>query len=501
MSGGLLPVMLSALAAASSGLRGGGFCRFVVTRDDSALETHMELSSESMGRLSFGFDPAVESLEIVSSSVVRPGGESPLPSWALDTLSGTGGWPLAACAVFPPGAAGRLVVERRSWDRITRLCPSAVLFPPLPSCSVEVVVEGGREDVSWSGEGYSRSFRGRDLVLRAGPQAGPVAVSWAPGWGDLRDAMLSQADSVLALRPPAGVREAAIEAGAAGADPVAGIRRLRTILCNSIEMTSAPRPLGSVRPLADILSTREADALEAAVIFSAICSGMGIPCSVVPASAAPRGIPVAADWDRVLVRMDLPGGRVFAEPSALLVPALFVAGADSLLILGEDGPEPLPSFRIDPDICSENWDISASGRFHLRVSSSGAFDPSIRRRLAGLSEARAAASVSSWLWRGGFTAAVDSVAAGDLYDLAVPACFDLWGSLPPSEGGYIVLPGLAWDAIPGGTVRRAWTIPAGGAAYPADLAASPDRDGRVVLSDTLPVPVSRLVRIEDPPGR
>jgi hypothetical protein len=495
----VLPSILALLHA--SAFATVSVCSVTVEQEEHGLEVSTEIEGIDPGKYSFGFDPSCESLELVSASFARTGAPpEELPSWAVDTLTGTDGYPLALFVAFPPGGSGSLSVRQVFFDRLSIERPSLVLEPPIPGADVSVLVRDAPETLLWQGQGYSAEHRGDDLLVVADSASGPMALSWIRDEEDLYRFLVASADSDLVSEPPLSSREAAIEAGAAGAAPEAQLARLRTIICNSFRIDRPPAPGArfDARPLREIFRTRIATPLEVSVAFVSVCRGLGFECDLLFAGNGDWGIPVAADWDRVLVEVDAGSQSFLLEPSAVLVPAFYIQDAGDLWILSRgDGERRLLSRGLSGESCEESWRVEPDGGFALDASGTGAFDVEMRRRLAGLGAASMAAVVSTWLWRSGFTLEVDSVWTSDLYDLGEAASIHASGSLPPLSGGYLLLPALSWGGTCQGGLSRSWEIRAVEVLAPSGLS-SERLGGSTTLSDTLLSPPRRMARIGGP---
>jgi hypothetical protein len=493
---GLLTLML----APGAGSVDAAECRIIIERGEHSLLVRTDLEALPPGTYSFGYDPSCESLELLSADYIRPGhGEEELPDWAVDTLTGTDGYPLALMVVFPPGSAGSMSFVREMFDRLSLESPSLEISPPVADADMAVLVREAPSTLRWEGGGYVAERDGDDLLLNGAAPAGQLALSWIEGWDDLYEALSAEADSALLATAPLSSREAAIEAGAAGADPSAQLARLRALLCNSFRM-SLPSAAGlrfEVGPLDEVYLRRRATPLEASTIFCSICRQLGMECDFVFASGGDWTIPVASSWGRVLLRVTAGGRTFYVEPSATLVPAFYIQSSREVSVLGrgDEVLRSLPENDYSSSSCSESWEISASGAFRMEVEASGGYDADIRKKLAGLGEAGLAILVSTWLWRSGYILEVDSVWTSDLYDLGEPAAFGAAGALPPLAEGYLLLPSLSWNIPSDGRFNRTWMMPSTTQTLP-DLTSSA-QDGFALFSDTLPRSVRRMARIED----
>lgn len=474
-------------------------CTVSVDRLSDCVQVTLDIEGTPQGLISFDFDPACETMELLSATVARPGepGE-PLPAWAVDTLTGTDGSPLSLVVAVPPGCTASLRLSSRMFDRLSRTAPSMVLAPPVPGASMTVLADDREGTLRWEGEGYSASRQGTRTRLVSSAPAGQLALSWMGTWSDLYSALSVEADSILAEGDPLASREAAIEAGAAGADPSAQLARLRTIFCNSMRFLhpQASGLLFPVRSVEQILGSRTATPLEAAVAFTSVCRRLGMSAGLVFVSGGRWSIPIAGAWNRVLLEVQAGGRSYLLEPSAVLSPAFYVRESSGARMLDGDHPFPRPVPAQPQASFTESWEITGDGRFALSARGTGACDCEIRGKLAGLDESRLAVVLSTWSWRSGFTLEVDSVWTSDLYDLGVPAAFGASGRLPPLEGGYALLPQLVWNTPCEGGFARTWRLPRGSSAGGGLRVDGPD--GAVVLADTASRPGRILARLGGP---
>lgn len=464
--------------------------RYEVT-SDGILERTVEITGIGPGRLDTGFDPATQSVEVLEASAALPGGgRADLPAWAVDTLAGSGAFPSLVIAVFPPGGGGvlRLRIRDWSWNWAGRLW--FVLSPP-PGCDSSVVEVAGGRHMRWEGNGWSSRPRGEDLLLSAGPGAGPLMASCYESWQDMYSDLTSAAGALLEAEQPLSVREAAIEASSGGADPLMLLARLRTLLCNSIRMVQPAPTMSAFAPLdpAAVLERRRATDMEAAVLFSAMAASAGLDARLVLASNAPSGLPIPGEWNRVLVEAGRSERRSLFEPHATLVAAAYIEDAEELRLLRPGDRSPVEYIPPPCDRCRETWTMKGPGEWTVEVETGGAFDRQVRRRLAGLESEEARDAFAAMLWRSGIVSMVDSCWTGDLYDLSRPASFGAEVTVPCSpESRFNLLPAIVWDG--GGDFERSWNLPEG-ASVPAELIEL----GGTVL-DTVPNPARRLFGIE-----
>lgn len=489
MTGELVALIASAaVSSAASGMLFTG--RYEVTPEGVLVKT-VEITGAGPGRLETGFDPATQSLEVLEASFASPdGSRADLPDWAVDTLAGSGGFPSLVVALFPPGGRGTLEVRIRdwSWNWAGRLW--LVVTPPAGCDSSFLEVADGR-DIRWEGEGWTARRRGDDLLLSAGPGAGPLKASSYESWQDMYSDLTSEARVILEAEQPLSVREAAIEASAGGADPLMLLARLRTLLCNSIGMVPPPPTMSAFRPLdsGTVLDRRMATDMEAAVLFAAMAASAGMEAELVLASEAPSTLPIPGEWDRVLVEAGRGGRKALYEPHATLVPAAYIEHRDGLRLLRRGDRNPVEYTPPPCDRCREVWTMRGPGEWTVEVESGGFYDMLVRRRLAGLGDREARGAVAAMLWRSGILSRVDSCWTGNLYDLSEPARFGASVIVPCCPWSrFRLLPAIAWEGG-GGDFARSWNLP-DGASVGAELALE---DG--LVADTVPSPGRRLFGI------
>ncbi len=511
----LLPLLLSAPPAAEQGPSVVHRCSLHVTMSGDTLVETLTVSGRqgddlALGRLAWGFDPAYGSAELLEARFGPAGGTlSPVPEWAVDTLSGAGGLPLSLVVAFPalrPGMEIELTV------RTGRLTPQGEGFAGLlhdPSvagvipdtCAVLAELPGAR-DLRWEGDRFEVLEDRRDgLLLYAERPDGPLWLSAVAGWGELREVLLSglREPEWQASPFPPDLREAALQASAAGAGRWTQLGRLRTILCNSMlpEASRPGHPPLSLRTPQQLLDGRRGTPLELAALFAAICSELGIEAEVLPATALRPMLPVPEGWTRFLVRAG-EGGRWLLEPSAYLTPAFYVHRPDTLWALSEDGLLTLEPNRPVENMVEESWSYDPeTGRFRLTLDCRGEYDMELRRRMAGLSGLPAAVALSEWTWRSGRTAPPDSVATSDLYDLAEPATLQASGRLTVPMPSCVALPLLSWPVGEGeGERRLTWTVAGPVAASDTSLTAT--EAGGVTLVEPAGAPPATVLLMPGP---
>lgn len=435
-----------------------------------------------LGRMVIPFDPARQSVVLLEASSGYPGqSRGPVPEWAVDTLSGSGDMPLSLVVAYPALREGMEMTfryELRDWGGLWERGPWAVITPHVRGVVpllTEVTVSGGSvRDLAWSGAGWEGGIRGGRLALEADSTAGTLWISPYRDWSELGERLLLEAGRVLGAPRPPDLREAALQATAVGAGAREQLGRMRSLLCNSFSpgagsLSGIPF---SVAPIQQLLDVRSAGPLEMAVLLCAMCTELGIPSEILPASASRPALPVPDGWDRFLVRVvdpRNPGEDWLVEPSAHLTPALWVDRTDTLYVLEDGGLLALPPGGSPPGGMTEEWELDpAAGRFTLRVGGTGWFDAALRRRFAGLSGDEMCLILADWAWRSGRLVAPDTVSISDPFDLALPVTLLAEGAwcLPGGEDAALrveTAPLLDWgepETLRGGIVRS-WAVPSG----------------------------------------
>jgi hypothetical protein len=426
-----------------------------------------------------GFDPAFQSVELLEASSGFPGQQhGPVPSWAVDTLSGSGGAPLSLVVAYPAlreGMGMTFRVEVRDWGGMWERGPWSVIEPNVrgidPDRIVVTVSVGSSEDLGWSGAGWTAETSSGRMTLEADSIAGTLWLSPYGTWGELRESLLLEAGAVLSAPMPPDLRGAALQATAAGAGAGEQIGRMRSLLCNSFSLDAgngSHRPF-SVRGIQGLLDGRSASALEMAVIFSAMCAELGIPAEILPVSGTRPALPVPEGWNRFLVKVTDPrgsGDEWLIEPAAYLSPAFYIAQTDTLYALEGGRISVLPPGNGAGNAVREDWALDpASGAFVLDINSTGWFDAAMRARMAGLGMDEMCLILAEWSWRSGRLVAPDSVSISDPYDLSLPVTLHAEGVWCLPEGGELTrcetVPLIDWaepEAYQGGIIRS-WTLP------------------------------------------
>lgn len=467
-------------------------------------------SDRGLGRFAQNFDPLYQSVVLLASEFGFPGTQfRQVPPWAVDTLTGSGEWPLSLVTAFPglrEGMEIRYRVLVKDWSDDWIQGPWAVLSSTVMGIEADscvFTVSGDRTDgLRWSGTGYSGNDRGDGLVLTSGDSSGLLWISPFTSYEELSDFVLDRAEEVLGIERPLDLREAALQASAVGADEWYQVRAARSLVCNSLGLT-AGRGSGydyRVRDLQDILDTRTGTALELAVLFTSMCQELGISAVILPASEITPELPVPYQWNRFLVRVESADGRLWlVEPSAYLTEAFYIYRPVTLYILQHDDITALVSNPAGENSMDEEWDIDAnSGTFNLRVRCRGWFDGILRSRFAGLSADAMILAFSEWSWRSGRLLGIDSIEVSDPYDLGTPASISVSGrwSLPSVGRMYCDhLPVIFWNEPDNlnGNVNRTWRINGVDSVTVPDGIGVLRSMGSLLLSDTsmnaVPVPV------------
>ncbi|MCK5785492.1 MAG: hypothetical protein KAH54_02915 [Candidatus Sabulitectum sp.] len=408
-------------------------------------------------RVTRDFDPEYMEIEVLSSTYGFPGQPRDVPEWAVDTLTGGEGWPLALVVAFPglrPGMdiewsfrvldEGKLSSEGLFYTYIAGEVPDTITV----SCP-------DMENLSVGSIGFTETTsRGRRIFTSSNEACKELWLSTASDWEDVLDILLgpSRASS---METPPDLREAAIEAGAAGALPRMRVSRGRVLITESMQLL--PFPGGdagfSVRTLQEILDSRRATPVEAATLLSAMCGVMGIEAPVVPATDILPLVPSPLGFFRSFILVD---GEL-EEPSEYLSPAGWVDAPDTLWLLLPGGVlAEMPPLE-EADHCIEEWDISPSdGLFSVTIQTEGGFDRELRRKLAGLDSEEILLTISDWFRSSGIYFYPLSVQLSDLYDLTEPAWITVNGLFPPAGESWIeTAPSLNWNRE--GIVTRDYT--------------------------------------------
>lgn len=424
---------------------------------DGVLHRIISIDECPSRSFSIPFDPAFMAVELDTAWTAGPGGASPVPSWAVDTLSQVGGLPSALVVAFPGAGSGFLRAEVLDSSGMWDHGPWFDFEKPGWADSALVTARWDGEP-AWRGRGWIRTG-GRVTAFRGGPGAGRLAFSWFGDWDAFYEWLAEDFEAASSASSP-GLWEAAIEAGAAGADPRMVVARLRTLVCNSfsIEQPGHPGAWFDVEPADSVLMDRSGDGLELAALFSAVLGRAGIGSRMLLASADTISVPIPSSWRRALLRVDC-GTEVLVDPSACLVGAFFIPGASGCRVL--DGRSGRPLTLMVPegaDFWREDWRMGADGSFALDLSAGGAGDSIVRRRLAFPETGSIEAAVALWIRTCGVVAQVARVEIPDLFDLAAPVRLRLEGRIFDSlaAGSAARLPLLP---VPLEAAERTWTLP------------------------------------------
>ncbi len=408
-------------------------------------------------RVTRDYDPEYMEVEVLGASYGFPGHPRNIPEWAVDTLTGGTGWPLAVVVAFP-GLRPGMSME---WSFLVRdsgiLAQSGLFYTYIAgeepdtitvSCSDVDGLNAGYEGFTENTHGNTRVFTSVNESFKE------LWLSTASDWAEVQNILLGDSWISSAETPP-DLREAAIEAGAAGALPRMRVSRGRVLITESLQLL--PFPGGdagfAVRSLQEILDSRRATPAEAATLLSAMCRVMGIDAPVVPATDILPLVPSPLGFYRSFI---LVNGEL-EEPSEYLSPAGWVDAADTLWLLLPGGALAKMPPAGESDTGSEEWDISPSeGTFTLTVNTDGGFDRELRRKLAGMDDDEVLLTVSEWFRKSGIYFYPLSVQQSDLFDLVQPASITVSGVILPADSSWIeAAPSLNWSRE--GVVTRDYT--------------------------------------------
>ncbi|OPL18523.1 MAG: hypothetical protein AVO35_04115 [Candidatus Aegiribacteria sp. MLS_C] len=432
-------------------------------------------SDRLLSRVVIPFDPEYQSI-LLCDAEMGPAGADPrdIPSWAVDTLTGSGGRGRSLVAAFPALAEGMEVhvgLVLRDWSDSWSHGAWGVLQPVFNGMKADSCIfcfeQGMIEGIAWSGDDYLEERRNGMLVLSGGASAGPLTFSPFQDHRELYEFILQKADNALSGPFPPDLREAALQATSAGADHWSQSMRARTLLCNSIAPAAGSEG-GSSREcssLQEILDSRTATPLEMAVVFTAVCRELGMNAEIVPAGGSAEGIPVPSGWDRFLVGLRSDGGGEWlVEPSAYLTPASWITRNGPLNCIRAGRLFTLPSNNAGESCCIESWKLDTSeGTFVLSLRATGWFDVLLRRMTAGLPVEQLILEFSELCWLAGRTTVPETLELSDPYVLDSRMTITVAGRLGGGglEAGTIaVLPALAWS-VPDSlysSLDRSWTI-------------------------------------------
>lgn len=398
-------------------------------------------SDRLLSRITRGFNPETQSVLLERAVFGVPEGETgPIPEWAVDTLSGNGGWQLALVTAFPALREGMTIDYRiavTDWSGNWENGVWAVLSPSVKGIRPDTCrfsVSGDMVDkLNWQGRGYEISQRDETIEFTATDSSGILVISPFSTYDELSNFVLAEAIAVLDSSYPLDLREAALQATSAGADQYAQAVRARSLLCNSFNPYSAVqgRDVSAVQSLQEILDQRRGTELEIALVFAAMCRELGIEADIIPASGIDYGIPVPSGWNRFLVKLeseDVEGWLM--EPSAFLTSASYIYRPDTLYIIENGNLRTMPPNEPGENRSSEEWYIDcADGTFSLEMECTGWYDIMLRRMLAGLSSEEMLLTLSEWSWLSGRTIVPDSLSVSDPFDLGTNMTLSVYGKL------------------------------------------------------------------------
>lgn len=398
-------------------------------------------SDRLLSRITRGFNPETQSVSLERAVFGTPGGETgPVPEWAVDTLTGNGGWQLALVTAFPALREGMTIDYRiavTDWSGNWENGVWAVLSPSVKGIRPDTCrfsVSGDMlEKLNWQGRGYEISRRGETIEFTATDSSGVLVISPFSAYSELSDFVLAEAIAVLDSSYPPDLREAALQATTAGADQYSQAARARSLLCNSFNPCSAVRgrDVNDVQSLQEILDRRGGTELEMALVFAAMCRELGMEAVIIPACGIDYGIPVPAGWNRFLLKLESDDGEQwFMEPSAFLTSASYIYRSDTLYIIENGNLRTMPPNESGENRSSEEWYIDcADGTFSLEMECTGWYDIMLRRMLAGLSSEEMLLTLSEWSWLSGRTIIPDSLTVSDPFDLGTNITLSVYGKL------------------------------------------------------------------------
>ncbi len=398
-------------------------------------------------RVTRDFDPEYMDIEVLNSSYGFPGQPRDVPEWAVDTLTGSEGWPRALVIAFPglrPGMimewtfrvrdSGQLAEKGLFYAYIADGEPDtiSVSCPDIDNLAV------GQIGFTETTRRNRRTFSSIDEEYRE------LWLSTASGWEEVLGILL-ESSRVSSMETPPDLREAAIEAGAAGALPRMRISRGRVLITESLQLV--PLPGGdagfAVRSLQEILDSRRATPIEAATLLSAMCRVMSVDAPVIPATDILPLVPSPLGFYRFFILAD---GEL-EEPSEYLSPAGWVDAPDTLWLLLPGGIlAEMPPVE-ESETGTEEWDISPSrGDFTLSIQTEGGFDRELRRKLAGMNTEDILLTISDWFRFSSVYFYPKSVELSDLFDLTEPAWIIVRGVVPPAGDNWMeTAPSLNWS--------------------------------------------------------
>lgn len=398
-------------------------------------------------RVTRDFDPEYMEIEVLNSTYGFPGLPRDVPEWAVDTLTGSEGWPLALVVAFPglrPGMTMEWTFRVRDSGE---LAGSGLFYTYIAGEEPDTITVSCRDvdNLAVGSVGFTGATRrNRRIFSSIDEDYKELWLSTASDWGEVQDILL-ESSRTSSMETPPDLREAAIEAGAAGALPRMRISRGRVLITESLQLL--PFPGGdagfTVRSLQEILDSRRATPIEAATLLSAMCRVMSIEAPVIQATDILPLVPSPLGFYRSFI---LVNGEL-EEPSEYLSPAGWVDAPDTLWLLLPGGvlAEMPPAEESERGI--EIWDISpSSGAFTLTIQTEGGFDRELRRKLAGMDTEDVLFTVSDWFRSSAIYFYPESVQLSDLFDLTEPAWIVVNGIIPPVGENWIeTAPSLNWS--------------------------------------------------------
>ncbi len=398
-------------------------------------------------RVTRDFDPEYMEIEVIHSTYGFPGQPRDVPEWAVDTLTGSEGWPLAIVVAFP-GLRPGMTME---WSFRVReagvMSGSGLFYTYIAGSEPDTIIVScpDVDDLAVGSVGFTETAgRNRRVFTSVNEEYKELWLSTASNWGEVQDILL-EPSRISSLETPPDLREAAIEAGAAGALPRMRVSRGRVLITESLQLL--PFPGGdagfAVRSLQEILDSRRATPIEAATLLSAMCRVMSIEAPVIPATDILPLVPSPLGFYRSFILVD---GEL-EEPSEYLSPAGWVDAEDTLWLLLPGGVLAEMPPLMESDTGLEIWDISPSdGEFTLTIQTVGGFDRELRRKLAGMNNEEILLTVADWFLVSSIYYYPQSVQLSDLFDLTEDAWIIVEGIIPPAGEQWIeTAPSLNWS--------------------------------------------------------
>jgi len=398
-------------------------------------------------RVTRDFDPEYMEIEVVHSTYGFPGQPRDVPGWAVDTLTGSEGWPLALVIAFPglrPGMTMEWTFRVQDKGEMSR---SGLFYTYIAGSEPDTISIScpDADNLAVGSIGFTeRTERNRRFFTSVQEEYKELWLSTASSWGEVQDILL-ESSRIASMETPPDLREAAIEAGAAGALPRMRVSRGRVLITESLQLL--PFPGGdagfTVRSLQEILDSRRATPIEAATLLSAMCRVMTIEAPVVPATDILPLVPSPLGFYRSFILVD---GEL-EEPSEYLSPAGWVDASDTLWLLLPGGSLAEMPPLVESDTGLEIWDITPlKGEFTLTVQARCGFDRELRRKFAGLNNEEILLAVAEWLRASSIYYYPQSVQLSDLFNLTEDAWIIVEGIIPPAGEEWIeTAPSLNWN--------------------------------------------------------